>query len=278
MAALLCAGALLSCSSVSTMLNLFVPTSGYTIKADLAYGDDPRQRLDLYVPDGLKSPAPVMLFFYGGAWQSGTKDLYRALGQTFASAGIVVAVADYRLYPQVKYPEFVRDGAMALRFVHDHAGEYGGDPARVFVAGHSAGAYIAVMLASDPQYTALVGGNLHWIRGAIGIAGPYDFLPLRDKNLIAIFGGANRADTQPISYIDGKRPPMLLVTGSDDSTVYPANTRHMAERLKRFGNEPEVRVYESVSHIGIILSLAPSIGPHTSLREDMLRFIAASRE
>lgn len=263
-----------ACSPVP-VLNLLVPRSGYSVQTDLAYGSDPRQKLDIYVPDGLSAPAPIMLFFYGGTWQGGTKNLYRALGQAFATKGVIVAVADYRVYPQVKYPEFLKDGAMALRFVHDHAAQYGGDAGRIFVSGHSAGAYIAVMLASDPEYLANVHGDFGWARGVIGIAGPYDFLPLHRKDLIAIFGGANRGETQPISYIDGKRPPMLLAAGSDDSTVEPANTTRMAARLEQFGSEVETKIYPGVGHIGIVLSLAPGFRGRTTLREDILRFIAA---
>ena len=267
--------ALIGACSPVPVLNLLVPRSGYSVRADLAYGGNPRQKLDLYIPDGLNAPAPVMLFFYGGTWQSGTKDLYRALGQAFATKGIVVAVADYRLYPEAKYPDFLNDGAMALRFVHDHVAQYGGDPGRVFLSGHSAGAYIAVMLASDPAYLVNVHGELSWIRGVIGIAGPYDFLPLHRMDLIAIFGGPNRTETQPISYIDGKRPPMFLAAGADDATVEPANTTRMAARLQGFGSEVETKIYPGVGHIGIILSLAPGFRGRTTLREDILQFIAA---
>src|SRR5579864_788671 len=202
-----------------SVLNLAIPRSGYRIVRDLAYGSDPRQKLDLYVPDGLKANAPVLLFFYGGFWQSGSKVLYLYLGQAFASEGIVVAVADYRLYPQVRYPEFLRDGAAAFAYVQAHAAQYGGDPTRIFVAGHSAGAYIAVMLGADPTWLSEAGVDPKSLCGVIGISGPYNFLPTRDPNLIAIFGGADRPETQPLSHIDGRRPPMLLLTGSADTTV-----------------------------------------------------------
>ena len=259
----------------ATVLNLVVSRSGYRIERDLAYGADPRQKLDLYVPDNLTAPAPVLLFFYGGSWQSGTKSWYLALGQAFASKGIVVAIADYRVYPKVRYPAFVADGAAALRFVHAVAAKHGGDPDRIFVAGHSAGAYIAAMLAADPHYLMDAHAKPEWIRGVIGIAGPYDFLPLTDPALIALFGGAHRRDTQPISYVDGKRAPMLLVTGDADATVSPGNTTRMAARLRRFGSEVVTRAYPGTGHVGIILSLAPGLRWRTSLRRDMLDFIAA---
>ncbi|MEJ1967264.1 MAG: alpha/beta hydrolase [Rhizomicrobium sp.] len=211
-AAAAAAGLLLA--SCVPLLNLAVPRAGYSIRSDVAYGNDPRQKLDVYVPDGLKAPAPVLIFFYGGSWQSGSKDVYRAVGQAFASKGIVTVVADYRLYPQVRYPAFLEDGAHVVRFVHEHARDYGGDAGRLFVSGHSAGAYIAVMLAVNDSYLKTAQADPSWIRGAIGIAGPYDFLPLYDPALIDIFGGDRDMATQPIRYAAGRHPPMLLAHGT----------------------------------------------------------------
>jgi acetyl esterase/lipase len=269
-------GLLLTACSPALVINALVPRGGYSVATDLAYGPDPRQKLDIYVPDRLTAPAPVILFFYGGSWQSGSKELYRAFGQAFASRGIVVAVADYRLYPQVKYPAFLNDGALALRYVHDHAAAHGGDPNRLFLAGHSAGAYIAVMLDSDLQYLKAANDDPSWIRGVIGIAGPYDFLPLRDKNLIDLFGGDRVAATQPINHIDGKRAPMLLAHGTADSTVGIQNTRRMAAKLRSFGSDVETKEYDGVGHIGIILSLAPGFRGRTTLREDIVAFVKAN--
>jgi acetyl esterase/lipase len=258
------------------LLNFTVPRSGYSVHRNIAYGPEMRQKLDIYVPDGLKAPAPVLLFFYGGNWQNGSKDDYLAFGQAFASEGFVVAIADYRLYPEVKFPAFLEDGAKAFRFTHDNAGLYGGDPGRLFISGHSAGAYNAIMLVSDLHYLRDAGVDISWVRGAIGIAGPYDFLPLRDPKLIDLFGGATRADTQPIHFIDGKRPAMLLATGSDDETVLPRNTANMTARLRSFGSRVEQKVYPGVGHVGILLSLAGLFRSRTSLRDDMAAFIRAN--
>ena len=145
---------LLSACSPFAAVNLLVPKSGYSVRRDIAYGGDPRQKLDVYIPDGLKGPAPMLLFFYGGSWESGKRGDYLGFGQAFASKGIITIVADYRLYPQVKFPAFMEDSASALAFVHAHGGDYGGDPKRLFVSGHSAGAYNAVMLGSDPEISA----------------------------------------------------------------------------------------------------------------------------
>jgi acetyl esterase/lipase len=260
-------------SACVPILNLAVPRAGYTIKPDIAYGTDPRQKLDIYIPDGLTKPAPVILFFYGGSWSSGSKDIYRAFGQAFASKGIVTIVADYRLYPEVKYPAFVQDGAQAFRFVHETVAKYGGDPDRLFLAGHSAGAYIAVMLDSDLHYLKDAHADPAWIRGVIGIAGPYDFLPLHDPQLVEIFGGANVRATQPIDYIDGTRAPMLLAHGTADETVGVGNARRMAKRLKAVGSPYDEIEYPGVGHIGILLSLAPGFRGNTTLREDIAKFV-----
>jgi acetyl esterase/lipase len=265
---------LAACSPVA-MLNATVSKEGYDLHRDIPYGPETRHRLDIYVPQGLQGPAPVLLFFYGGNWQSGSKETYLALGQQFASRGIVTVIADYRLYPEVRYPDFLKDCAASFAFVQREIARFSGDPARIFLAGHSAGAYNAVMLGADPRYLKEAGASLEAVRGVIGIAGPYDFLPLTDDSLVTMFGGRNRTDTQPITYIDGKRPPMLLVTGDEDSTVRPHNTHNMAARLREKGSNVEERSYEGIGHLGIILSLSPVFPTKTPLREDMLRFIDA---
>lgn len=273
--ALLAASAafLLSCCSPFAAINLLVPTQGYTVHRDLAYGTGERRKLDIYVPDGLKAPAPVLLFFYGGSWESGNKSDYKAFGQAFASQGIITVVADYRLYPQVKYPAFVEDGAQALVMVHGRIASFGGDPARIFVAGHSAGAYNAVMLAAEPEYVRMAGGDPNWIHGVIGISGPYDFLPLTASDLIDIFHGANNKAAMPINHVTGPRPPALLVTGDGDATVSPGNTVRMAAKLKANGTQVTERHYPGVGHIGIILSLVPGFRGRTTLRQDVTDFI-----
>lgn len=265
--------ALLSACHPLSLVNLLVPRSGYDVHRSLAYGQDPRQKLDIYVPQGLQAPAPVLLFFYGGAWQGGNRGDYRGFGQAFASAGIVTVVADYRLYPAVKYPAFVADAAGAVAWLHAHAADYCGDTSRIFVSGHSAGAYNAVMLASEPDFLQAKGGRLDWIRGVIGIAGPYDFLPMQEAEYIDMFHGRDNPDSMPVNHVAGKRPPMLLVTGDDDGTVYPRNTASMAAKLRAFSSPVQEAHYPGTGHVGILLSLVPGFRGTTNLRQDMLDFI-----
>ncbi len=275
--ALIAAGlaALLPRCSPFSAVNLLVPRSGYAVHRNLAFGTDPRQRLDIYVPRGLKASAPVLLFFYGGSWQTGNRTDYLAFGQAFASAGIVTVVADYRLYPAVKYPAFVEDAARALAWLHAHAGEYSGDPNRIFISGHSAGAYNAVMLGAEPKFIEAQGGRLDWMRGVIGIAGPYDFLPMQEPEYVDMFHGRNNLDSMPVNHVNGVRPPMLLATGESDTTVYPRNTASMAAKLRACSSPVQEVRYPGTGHVGIILSLVPGFRGMTNLRQDMLEFIRA---
>ena len=261
---------LAACSPIPT-LNRLISRAGYHVVKDLPYGSFPRQKLDLYVPD--HPNGTVLLFFYGGGWQSGDKSMYPAFGQAFAAQGILTAIADYRLYPEVRYPAFVQDSARAFAYVRANAARYGGDARKLFVSGHSAGAYNAMMLAADPHYLKDAGADISQICGVIGIAGPYDFLPLIDPGYIATFEGANRPETQPITYIDGKRPPMLLAYGTSDSVVEPRNSIALARKLESFGSKVTLKAYPHSGHVGIILSLVPGLRWMTPLRADMLDFI-----
>ena len=255
------------------IINWLTPDKGYRVHRAIAYGGDPRQKLDLYVPDELRVPAPVILFFYGGRWQSGRRQDYKAFGQAMAARGIIAAVTDYRLYPQVSYPAFVQDGAAAFDMVRRTVASHGGDPARIHLAGHSAGAYIAAMLGSDPRFLHQAGSGISQVAGVIGLAGPYDFLPLRDTELVALFRGANDPQILPVTHVDGPRPPMLLLTGSADDTVEPGNTARMAARLRHFGSPVREIVYHGVGHIGIILALAPGFRGRIPLLRDIAAFV-----
>ena len=185
------------------LLNALVPEGGYRLERDLAYGDLARQRLDVYLPEGLAGPAPVVVFFYGGRWESGAKGAFRFVGQALASRGFVAVIPDYRRYPEVRFPTFVEDGAAAVAWVRRNIGELGGDPGSLHLAGHSAGAHIAALLALDHHYLAEVGVDRSAVTSFVGLAGPYDFLPLDDPTLEAIYAVEDMGATQPISFERG---------------------------------------------------------------------------
>lgn len=263
--------------SPAVLLNITAPRWGYRIERAIPYGPEPRHRMDLYLPKRMSESAPAVLFFYGGAFISGHRCEYRFVGQALASQGIIVGIADYGLFPDHRFPDFVEDGAKAAVFLHKNLPDYGGDPQRLFTAGHSAGAYIAVMLASNPEYLKGAGSDISCLAGAIGIAGPYDFLPITNPTRIEIFGGADRVETQPIHFIDGKRPPMLLLTGDCDVNILPRNTESMAARLREHGSNVEAIVYPGIEHFRIILGLAPLFRRMIPIRADIIRFVSAAR-
>ena len=262
--------------SPAVLLNLTSPRWGYRVERTIPYGPEERHRMDIYRPTRKVTGAPALLFFYGGGFITGHRREYRFVGQALASQGIIVGVADYGLFPAHRFPEFVEDGARAAVFFRHALPKYSGDPNRLFVAGHSAGAYIAVMLASDARYLRDVGADQSILAGAIGIAGPYDFLPITNATRIEIFGGMDRVETQPIHFIDGKRPPMLLLTGDRDTNILPRNTEHMAARLREHGSKVEAIVYPGIDHFRIILGLAPLFRRVVPLRADILRFVAGN--
>src|SRR5581483_1205365 len=197
---------------------------GIKLTRSIAYAERSRHRLDICRP-ARPEPAPVVVFFYGGAWRSGNKGLYRYVAKALARRGYVAVVPDYRIYPEARYPDFLEDGARVVRWVKDNIASFGGDPDKIFLKGHSAGAHIAAMLSIDGRWLRQVGLDPRRdVAGLIGISGPYDYLPLRDKTLRDIFGGADRPETQPIFHVAPGAPPSLLVTGGRDRVVEPGNS------------------------------------------------------
>lgn len=276
--ALALAGLLAACSPAG-LLNATVSTGGVEITRDVAYADGPRGRMDLYRPRGAAGPLPLVVFLYGGSWRMGSKGMYPFVAAPLAERGAVVAVPDYRLYPEVAFPDFLDDSAHAVAFAIAHAAEWGADPARVFVVGHSAGAYNAVMLAVDPRWMARAGSDRRRLAGVAGLAGPYDFLPITGRDIIPVFtpGGLGPA-TQPVTYVDGRNPPLWLATGEDDSTVRPRNTLSLAEKVRAAGGLAEARVYPDLGHIGIVTAFSPLFRGRAPVLDDLWRFIEGARD
>jgi acetyl esterase/lipase len=242
----------------------------------IAYADRSRHRLDVCRPRGAAA-APVVIFFYGGAWQSGYKELYRYVAKALARRGYVAVIPDYRIYPEVCYPEFLDDGALVVRWVKDNIARFGGDPDKLFLKGHSAGAHIAAMLSIDARWLGKVGLDpRRAIAGLIGISGPYDLMPLRNERLKVIFGGGNRPETQPIYHVAPGAPPALLMTGGRDRLVEPGNSVRLAARLVAAGNAATVLTYRRVGHFIIIAAVAPFLRFLVPVMRDMDAFIAAT--
>jgi acetyl esterase/lipase len=272
--ALLLSSLLSACSPIN-LLNATVPTAGLTIAKDIPYGEGPRRKLDIYRADASVGTLPVAVFIYGGSWQSGSKNDYLFVAGELARRGILVAVPDYRVYPEVRYPGFVEDGAAAVAYVRRVAPSWGGDPHRLFVVGHSAGAYIAAMLALDPKFLAAAGDSRDHLAGFVGLSGPYDFLPIREADIREVFGAfADSPAAMVITYADGHNPPTLLLHGEADDTVYLRNTTALASRIRAAGGPVEVKTYPGVGHIGIVLGFAPLFRSRSPALDDAATFIA----
>jgi acetyl esterase/lipase len=263
--------------SPARLLDAVVPADGYRLVGNRAYAEGERHGVDVYLPTAPAPRAPVVVFFYGGDWRSGDKATYRFVGQALASRGIVAVIPDYRLYPAVRFPDFLADGAAAVAWTRAHAGEFGGDPRRLFLMGHSAGAYIALMLALDERWLAAAGLDARRdLRGAIGLAGPYDFLPF-DADTGPIFGAApDPAATQPIRFVDGREAPLLLVTGLADATVRPRNTTTLGAEARALGGRAEVRLYPGVGHVELIVAFAAPFRFLAPALDDVVRFVEAA--
>lgn len=217
-------------------------------------------------------PKPIVVFFYGGAWQGGSREEVRFVGEAFADQGIVAVLPEYRTSPQVQFPAFAEDAAAAVAWTLDHASELGGDGAPVFVSGHSAGAHLAALVGTDASYLRQHGHAPNELAGVIGVAGAYDFLPLTDPAIKQAFGPESGwPGTQPVTFVDGDEPPFLLLQGSTDKRVWLRNSESLAAHLRKAGIPVSVRVYPDVGHSGILLayrftSMAPTLA-------DSLEFI-----
>lgn len=272
LAGALVGGAAAACSPLRTFDALVPKDGGVVVSArDIAYGDGPRRRLDVYAPRApSKCPRPVIVFFYGGSWNSGTKAGYSFVGRALAARGFVTVIPDYRLVPEVRFPDFLRDNAAAVRWTRANVDRYGGDPARLILAGHSAGAYDAAMLALDPQW---LGADRPAVKGWAGLAGPYDFLPFDQTVTRATFGDApDPRATQPLTFASAGDPPALLATGDRDTTVLPRNSDALAARLAAAGVRVERRRYARLGHVGMVTALARPFRKRAPVLDDLTSF------
>jgi acetyl esterase/lipase len=231
----------------------------YKRHADIAYGTDPQQKLDVYAPEkSAGAPSPMVVFWHGGRWSCGDKADYRFVGAALAESGYLAVVANYRHYPQVNMPGFMEDAAQAALWADAHAAKYGADRERLYLMGHSAGAHMAVMLALNGTYFAAAGRPAPRVAGVIGLSGPYNFLPLREHDVQEMFGPPPRyPQSQPINFVRAGAPPMLLVHGLDDVTVWPGNSRDLATALSALAVPVSLKLYPKVSHGDTVAALTP---------------------
>jgi acetyl esterase/lipase len=269
-------GAVAACSPVAA-INALTPSGAYTLHSDIAYGPDPRDKLDVYVPRDARKPAPVIVFFYGGNWNSGSRKDYEFVGEALASRGMVAVIADYRLYPQVRYPDFLKDCAAAVAWTVREAAALGADPGRLFIMGHSAGAYNAAEIALDSRWLAGQGLSPSIFRGLIGLAGPYDFSPIENPDTRPVFLYPHTPpDSQPINHVSVSAPPTLLIASNSDTLVNPVrNTGGLARRLRAAGVPVEEVYFDRTTHTTLIGAMSRPLRALAPVLDTVDAFVAA---
>ena len=231
-----------------------------------------KNKLDIWSTSSKsKAPRPVLVFFYGGGWANGTRTEYSYAARPFVEAGYMVVLPDYRKVPEVRFPGFVEDSADAVKWVQANIAQYGGDPARVNVAGHSAGAYNALMLALDPQWL----GDRP-VTSAISLAGAADFYPFTSKraiNAMSQFPDPNA--TQPVTFVRVDAPPILLIHGTEDTVVRIRNSNSLYAKQKAAGGDVTLRAQVGGSHNDLVLALGTLFRGYYPVVPESVKFLDA---
>jgi acetyl esterase/lipase len=257
-------------------VNRFLPgdNGARRVAEGVTFAPDRALKLDVWAPRPDGRPRPVVVFLYGGGWVAGSRGGYAFAGSGYAGQGFVTVVPDYRLVPSVRFPAFVEDGALAVKWTRDNIARYGGDPNRIAVAGHSAGAYNAAMLTLDPRFLREAGAPAGTIKAAALLSGPYDFYPFTEQRGRDALGAWPRpAETQPINFVTRAAPPMLLATGSADTVVNSRNSRALAAKLSAAGVLVELKVYPGKSHVDLAKSLSRPFRGSTPALADSASFL-----
>lgn len=263
-------------ASLFAGLNATDRRAGIDTTRDIVFDTTHQLHLDIYRPAGIVH-APIVVFFYGGSWVRGERAWYRFVGTALANEGAIAVIPDYRKYPQVTMKGFMQDAASAVAWVHDHASELGGAADDVFVMGHSAGGQIGALLATDPSWLAPYRLRPADLAGFIGLAGCYDFMPIpaKEKDMLAIFGrdAAEQARAQPVRFVRGMEPPMLLLQGDADHEVDPANAISLAHALQARHEDVTLNLYSGLGHNALVFALSRPWRGGAPTLADVMRFI-----
>lgn len=264
-----------ACTPSLASFNRFSPHDGGVrrVVEGAAFGSGPRQKLDVYAP---RSPTtaglPVLIFIYGGSWGSGNRADYEFVGDAFASRGFLTIIPDYRVAPDV-FPSFVEDAALAVKWAVDNARACGGDPHRIVLVGHSAGAYNAMQAVLNSHYLRDAGVDAHVIKGVVGLAGPYNFYPFDVASTRAAFGSyPDPQATQPIHFVRADAPPLFLAWDGNDNLVGRQNIVNMEAAVRAAGGQVETKIYPHIGHVALMLALSPVFRGRAPVLADVTAF------
>jgi acetyl esterase/lipase len=246
--------------------------AGVDMHLDLAYGENPRQRLDVISPRN-GTHRLVVVFWYGGSWSEGDKASYRFVGVALARRGFVAVIPDYRLYPEVTFPAFDQDGASAVAWVEKNIADLGGDPSHIVLMGHSAGGHTAAFLAMNHEFLRRFGADPVDIAGLVGLSGTYSFVPDSPMLRAAFPAPYTEKDWQPVRFVDSQAPPTLLLHGEDDTEVLPAEAVELKTALEQVHVKVELKIYPHRGHADTVASFAPIARWRDTALQDTVRFL-----
>jgi acetyl esterase/lipase len=272
---LLLIGGLLYHFAALKVFNFLVPQDqgSELLASGVAYGVEPDQTLYVFRPKQAKPNLPILIFVHGGSWQEGNAADYGFVGRAFAAQGFVTFVINYRKHPKYPYPSFVQDVAMSLKWISSNAARFGGDAQKIFLVGHSAGAYDVALAVLDQHYFEEAGAKADSVRGVATLAGPFDFLPLDSDITQEVFGKiTDLQNTQPIRFVRKDAPPFLILHGSADKTVYPKNAKSLFKHFTDIGAPAKLIEYQGVSHVGILLYIAKPLRGNAPVLSDIVTF------
>lgn len=257
------------------LVSSVTPSGADEVKRGVPYGVQSMQKLDLYLPVEPDEDSPVVVFFYGGSWRSGERGKYKFVAQSLTARGITTVIPDYRRYPEVRFPSFVEDGALALSWVMENvaAAENG-----IILLGHSAGAHLAALLALDPRYLDEQGLSEDSLKGVVGLAGPYGFDPLLYRKTRPIFSHLEDVEqSKPVTFACGSQTPFLLLHGKDDGLVIPENSRKLHALRQQCSLESHYIELDDVGHFDIILGLSDTFSNWAGVLEPITAFVKEVR-
>lgn len=274
----LCAFVVSACSSASFFVaNLPVSFSEAQRHEDIAYGPEKWQKLDIFTPKNLENSAPVLVFFYGGRWTFGHKEQYAFAALPFVEKGYIVVIPDYAKYPDVKFPAFVKDAALATAWVYDNIVNYNGNKSRLYLSGHSSGAHLAALVVTDPEYLNAYGKDRSIVTAFSGLAGPYDFIPKEDDLKDMFAPPENYPNMQVPTFVDGEQSPMQLLHGEDDKDVIKRNLNRLKAKIEHEGGVVETNIYPGIDHKEIVGALSWVWQDKAPVSQDMMNFFERYR-
>lgn len=263
------------------LVNSMAKFGDYVGHTNIHYGNHAEQSLDIYLPDSIDdknfTQYATVIFFYGGCWGACSnlvKNDYLFVAETLTANNIIAVVVDYRKFPAYLFPDIMLDAKHAVEWVSKNIENYGGNKNNLFLMGHSAGAHIASLLTFNENYLTVSAYNN--IKGFIGLAGPYDFLPFTESYQPKLFGPPeNYALSQTTNFVDGSEPPSLLLYGNDDTRVKSRNIKSLTKIIKEKYGKVDARYYDKVDHTELLSALSIPFRGTQPILTDIVQFISS---